>query len=230
MVLRGHENDLEFIETLLDEQKTKSMKLPLSVFLKIDSMKSIFHILNQNDMIRLKAEQKVQLTKRESFQQIVTNKKEEMFMEHIKSKQGDSSYAKNKLQNEENLREQIFRENNAKESKTELERLMEKFRHVHEYLEEEEFIGEVQRHFRGLVRRRTKGGENYIDELLKGFRKMRKLVTQGKISLVREKELFGEIERLYNKCIENLDKKTGSEDKHVNQVSEVGSLISRKSI
>ena len=218
MVLKGHENDLEFIETLLDEQKYKILKLPLSVFFKKSSLQSILDLLEKQNLAKVKREKKKQLTEKLTFDKIVTDKKEEMFLEHLKSKSGDNDFLKEKHKNEEKLQDEIFSDKFLEKRKTE-EGLKEKMGKVFKYLEEEEHVGEVLRFFRSLVKRLKKGHfETLEDDLLKGFRKIRKLYSQGKLTLKRNKEKFVEIERLYTKSIESLHKVNRLEVTPKNQV------------
>lgn len=217
MVLRGHENDLEFIETLLDEQKSKTVKFPLSVFFKMKSIRTALELLHKNDLLRVQSEQKPKLIKRETFKNIVKNEKERLFLDHLKSKSGESdAHEKKQLQNER-LKKQIFERDNQKPAKSNLEIIREKLERVTREIENEEQIGDVRRFFRELKMQRKRGQVKSLEhELLKGFRKMRKLCMQGKMSSKRNRETFLEIERIYTTCVENLNKR--SKEKKTSQV------------
>jgi hypothetical protein len=218
-MLDGHENDLEFIETLLDEQKSKSMKLPLSVFLKMSSIPTIMKLLYKCGFLKIKTEEKPKLVKKETFENIVKNKKEEMFIEHLKSKSGDPTFRLQNEKREEELREEIFSEKAVHTPKTDLDKILEKLNKVNQVIENEVHIGEVRRFFR-KVHNESKTGEieSLENALLKGFRKMRKLYMQGKMRSKTDKEKFLEIERMYIKLVENLDKIFGDIGDEISQV------------
>jgi uncharacterized protein with ParB-like and HNH nuclease domain len=220
MILKGHENDLEFIETLLDEQKSKSLKLPLSVFLKMSSIPTIMKLLDKNGFLKIKSEVKPQLVKKETFENIVKNKKEELFLEHLKSKSGDINFKLENQKKQDKLRDEIFSEKNLESPQTELEIILEKLESVCKSIEDEEHIGEVRRFFRKVQNDQKKGEiESLENSLLKGFRKMRKLYIQDKMKSKTDKEKFIEIERMYSKLVVNLNKNQNDEDDEMNQVS-----------
>ena len=222
MILRGHENDLEFIETLLDEQKSKIVKYPLSVFFKMQSIWTIMELLYRRDFLRVQPEQKPKLTKRETFDNIVKNKKEQMFLDHLKSKSGETDAHAQKQFLDEKLKQEIFDQDNEKPRKSGLEIIREKLERVTREIEDEEHIGDVRRFFRELKMQRKRGQVKCLEhELLKGFRKMRKLYMQGKMSSQRNRDTFLEIERIYKGCVESLDKRPSPGERATSQVAAV---------
>lgn len=219
MILNGHANDLEFIETLLDEQKSKSLKLPLSVFLKMNSIPVIMKLLHKNGFLKVRSEHKPKLIERETFENIIKNKKEELFLEHLKSKSGDPEYRLNNQKRDEELKLEIFSEKTINSPAYDLNIILEKLQKVNKVIEDEEHIGEVRRFFRKVHNERKTGEiESLENALLKGFRKMRKLYLQDKMKSKTDKEKFLEIERMYSKLVENLDKLSGDPKNEISQV------------
>lgn len=221
MVLRGHENDLEFIETLLDEQKSKSVKFPLSVFFKMSSIKTILALMDKNDLLKVRPEAKPQLIKRQTFENIVQNKREQDFLDHVKSKSGDPDAVTQSELEDQRLKKEIFERQSKAPPKSKLDTALEKLERVSREIEDEELIGDVRRFFRELKMQRRRGQiESLEHELLRGFRRMRKLFVQGQMHSKRQRETFQEIERIYSKLVESLDK--GGKDE-ADSVSQVGS-------
>ena len=87
LILKGHSEDHQLIEDILEEQHKKTIKFPITTFFHRSSLKSIISILNEFRLTRIQRPKAAQ-SERVSFSQMEEHSREVAFDNLMKSKSG----------------------------------------------------------------------------------------------------------------------------------------------